>query len=154
MNHQFLKDVRILLQKEKIKEKMAIRISHECQKEDFKTNPGDAWQMVFKLIEGFQGHHWSFCQKKFKNKKGKMSKNDNENAKILKQHYKEVFNWSVPVDLSVIKGIKQLPFNEVYGIAPSKEEIKIAISDMKKQQSSQPHWPHNRHDKKSSPLKD
>jgi len=42
--------------------------------------------MIFKLIEGFQGHHHSFCQNNFKNKKGKVAKNDNENAKILKNH--------------------------------------------------------------------
>ena len=87
--------------------------------------------MIFKLIEGFQGHHFLVCQKNFKNKTGKVAKNDNENAKILKNHYKEVFNRSVPVDLSVLEGIKQLPWVEEYGATCSKKEIKIAISSMK-----------------------
>ena len=67
----------------------------------------------------------------FKNKEGKVAKNDNENAKILKDHYQEVFNRSVPVDLSVLQGIIQLPSAEEYGAAPSKKEIKIAINNMK-----------------------
>ena len=87
--------------------------------------------MIFKLIEGFQGHHHSFCQKNFKNKKSKVAKNDNENAKTLKDHYREVFNRSVPVDLSVLEGIIQLPSAEEYGAAPSTKEIKIAINGMK-----------------------
>ena len=50
----------------------------------------------------------SFCTCKIAHKimpdgKEKMQKNENENAN------KEVFNRSVPVDLSVLKGIKQLP---------------------------------------------
>ena len=69
--------------------------------------------------------------KEFQNKKGKVAKNDNENVKILKNHYKEVLNRSVPVDLSALKGIKQLPLAEEYRAAPSKKEIKIAISSMK-----------------------
>jgi len=60
-----------------------------------------------------------------------MAKNDNDNAKILKQHYKEVFNRSIPVDLSVLEGIKQLPSIEEYRIASSKKERRIAISSMK-----------------------
>jgi len=77
--------------------------------------------MNFKLVEGFQGHHHSFYQKNFKNKKGEVAKNDNENAKILKNYYKEVFNRSVPVDLSVLEGIKQLPLVEECRVAPSKK---------------------------------
>jgi len=49
------------------------------QWEDFTTNPGDSWQMIFKLIKGIQGHHQSFCQKNSKAKKEKWQ-----------QHYKEV----------------------------------------------------------------
>ena len=108
MNHQLLKNVRTLLQREKrtTKRQWQLESSFKYQWEDFKTNLGDAWQMIFKLIKGFQGNHCSFCQKSFKNKKGKRAKNNNENAKILKEHYKEVINRSVPVDLSVLKGIQ------------------------------------------------
>ena len=133
MNHQLLKDARNLLQREKrrAKRKWLFDFLSKCQCKDFKTNPGDAWKTIFKLIGGFQDHHCSFCQKNFKNKKSKVAKNDNENAEILKNHYKEVFTRSVPVDLSVLKGIKQLPLVEEYGAAPSKKEIKIAISSIK-----------------------
>jgi len=71
--------------------------------------------------------------------------------KILKNHYKEVFNRSVPVDLSVLEGIRQLLLVEGYGATPSNKEIKLAISGMKKQQSSWSHRSHNGHDQASPP---
>jgi len=75
--------------------------ANKCQREDFKANPGDAWKMVFKLIKGFQGHHCSFCQMNFKDKRGNIAKNNKDNLKILGDHYHEVFNREVPTDLSI-----------------------------------------------------
>jgi len=44
-------------------------------------------------------------------------------VKILKNYYKEVFNRLVPVDLSVLKGVKKLPLIEEYSVTPSKKEM-------------------------------
>jgi len=69
--------------------------------------------------------------KELQKQRKKSHKNDNENAKILKDHYQEVFNGSVPVDLSVLEGIIQLPSAEEYRATLSKKEIKIPINNMK-----------------------
>ena len=68
------------------------------------------------INQGLSGPPSILLPKTNQKQEEKMAKNDNENAKILKQHSKEVFNQSV--DLSVLKGIKQLPSIEEYRRAP------------------------------------
>ena len=71
--------------------------------------------MVFKLIKGFQGHHHSFCEKNFKDKKGKVERNEKDNLKILKEHYTTIFNRKVPTDMSVLDEIKPMHMVEELG---------------------------------------
>jgi hypothetical protein len=51
----------------------------KCQQSTFQDIPKSAWKIVFKLIEGFQGHHKSFIIKMFENAKGKTPKDSVEN---------------------------------------------------------------------------
>jgi hypothetical protein len=58
-NQQKLKDSRrkLLKSKRKAKRQWQLEFAEECQKKSFKLNLKEAWKMVFKLMEGFQGHH-------------------------------------------------------------------------------------------------
>jgi hypothetical protein len=43
---------------------MATHLSQQMPKHDFCINLKEAWNMVFKLLEGFQNHHKVFIPKK------------------------------------------------------------------------------------------
>ena len=87
--------------------------------------------MVFKLIKGFQGHHRNFCQKNFKDEKGKVAMTDKGNVNILKTNYDQVFNRSATVNLNVLDSIKQLPIMESYGTVQNTQEIMSTVQGMK-----------------------
>jgi len=50
--------------KETSKEKMASFLVNHCQREQFKDEPKATWNIVFKIIEGFNTHHKKYCKKK------------------------------------------------------------------------------------------
>ena len=87
--------------------------------------------MVFKLIEGFQGHHRQFSQKIFKDQNGHIALTNTENAKILRKHYHKVFNHSAPVDMTVLNSIQQHLTAYSLGVPPPDKEIFKAIQGMK-----------------------
>jgi len=64
------------LQKSKRKTKWdwQVHFTFKCQREDFKINPKNAWEIIFKFMEGFQAHHCTFCQKSFNNTSRKLQK--------------------------------------------------------------------------------
>ena len=86
---------------------------------------------MFKLIEGFQGHHRTFNQKNFKYQRGKMATNNEENANILHTHYHVVFNGRADIDYSVLKEIKQCLNSPELGMAPTPNKILSALIWMK-----------------------
>ena len=61
LTHTNLQTARSNLQREKrnAKQRWQLHFAERCKREDFKTNPKSAWDIMFKLIEGFQGHHRS-----------------------------------------------------------------------------------------------
>jgi hypothetical protein len=59
-----------------------------------------ACKMVFKLTEGFQGHHKSALSKMFKNPKGKFSMDSMESIENLKTHWQNTFNRHADYDES------------------------------------------------------
>ena len=77
------------------------------------------------------GHHRNFCQKNFKDEKGKIAMTDKGNANILETHYHKVFNRSATVDLTILDSIKQFPIMENYGTVPNIEEIMSTVQGMK-----------------------
>ena len=87
--------------------------------------------MVFKLIEGFQGHHRQFSQKIFKDQNGHIALTNTENAKILRKHYHKVFNCSVPVNMTVLNLIQQHFTAYSLGDPPTDKDIFGAIQGMK-----------------------
>ncbi len=86
-----------------------------------KINLKETWDMIFKLMEGFQTHHRKCVEKNFKYRSGKVAKKCEENAEILK---------AVEVDFSVIDEIPAHEIQQKLGVTPSKKEIKKAISKM------------------------
>ncbi len=73
----------LLREKRKAKREWQRLFAEKCQSRDFKDNPKEAWNMVFKLMEGFQSHHQTFIPRNFKNKAGIEAKDENKNVKIL-----------------------------------------------------------------------
>ena len=86
---------------------------------------------MFKLIKGFQGHHRMFNHNKFKDQRGKMATNNEENANILCTYYHAIFNRSANIDYSVLKEIKQHDTSPELGMAPTPKEILSALKCMK-----------------------
>jgi len=86
---------------------------------------------MFKLIEGFQGHHRTFNQKNCKDQRGKMATNNEENANILHTHYHAVFNRRADIDYSILEEIKQHDNSPELGMAPTPNEILSALKCMK-----------------------
>jgi hypothetical protein len=66
------------------------------------TNPKESWNMIFKLVDGFQMHHRNYVERNFKSKDGKIAENDSENAEILKMQFSSLFNSHTEADFSVI----------------------------------------------------
>ena len=60
-------------------------MNKKCKPENFKESPREAWQMIFKLIDGFQTHHREYGGQLFKDKKGKIANDKNYNAKYIKE---------------------------------------------------------------------
>jgi hypothetical protein len=98
-----------------------------CQASHFKSNPKEAWKMVFKLMEGFQTHQELSMPKKFKSKACVEAKTDEDNAKILNTHFHSLFNSQVKIDTTVLDKLPQYEINHTLGDLPSKSEIKNAI---------------------------
>ena len=92
--------------------------------------PKEAWDMVFKLMEGFQKHHHTYLPANFKNKKGIEAKTDSDNANILNSHFHSLFNSDVQVDPSVLDEIPQHAVKTELGVLPTAKEVKSAIASM------------------------
>jgi hypothetical protein len=86
--------------------------------------------MVFKLMEGFQTHHRRTKEKNFKFEDGRIAKNNDENAKILKGRFSKLFNSQVGIDMAVLEDIPKHEVQHKLGDVPTKTEIKKAISKM------------------------
>ena len=61
-------------------------------KESFKEPPKDSWDIIVKIMEGYQGHYKKKNQMNFKNENGMIVMDDKSNVTILQNHYHEVFN--------------------------------------------------------------
>jgi hypothetical protein len=69
-------------------------------------------------------------EKNFKSKDGKVTKNDDENAEIVKTLFSSLFNSQAKVDFSVLDEIPKHETQHNLGRTQSKTEIKTAISKM------------------------
>ncbi len=99
-SHQKLKEARSNLRKGKKKAKCTWQstFAQKCRKQDLQEKSKEAWKMIFKLMEGFQGHYKQPKARNFKNKEGTEATNDNENLQILVDHYQSVFNHRAETD--------------------------------------------------------
>ena len=86
--------------------------------------------MVFKLMEGFQGHHRNHLPSNFRNKNGVEAKTDTDNAQILNDHFQSLFNSGVQVDPTVLDSLPQHNIAHELGTVPTANEIKKAIAKM------------------------
>ena len=132
LNKQTLREARhhLLREKRKAKRQWQLAYAARCKKKDFCVHPKEAWQMVFRLMEGFQKHHRVYLPRNFKTKNGVEAKNDQDNATILNQHFHSLFNSNVQVDPPVLNNLPQHPIQHHLGNKPTKQEVKNAISDM------------------------
>jgi len=65
-------------------------------------------------------------------KRGRLANMDKINANILHDHYQNVFNRAVNINLTVLEEIEQnLEVNELQDELPSQEKINAATSQMK-----------------------
>jgi len=69
--------------KRKAKRSWQWQFANKCQCENFQTDPKSAWDTVFQLIEGFNGHHQTFKPKCFANEQGKIATTNKENIRWL-----------------------------------------------------------------------
>jgi hypothetical protein len=129
VNHQMLKDARKLLLREKrrAKRQWQFTFAERCRREDFISNPKEAWSMIFKLMEGFQGHHKTHMPRNFKTKTGKEAKGDKENAQILIEHFHSLFNSETEVDITVLDGLSQYKIAHELDGTPTRSEVLNAI---------------------------
>ena len=97
----------LLREKRKAKRNWQFQYAEKCKKKDFILNPKEAWNMVFKLMDGFQKHHKNILPKNFKSKTGTEAKNDTDNAAILNDHFYSLFNSQVQVDYTVLEELRQ-----------------------------------------------
>ncbi len=131
-NQQILKTTRreLLKEKRRAKRKWQYEYAEKCQTAHLKINPKETWSMVFKIMEGFQTHHKSEVERFFRFKDGKLAKNADENAEVLKSHFSSLFNSQVEVDNTVLEEIPKHEIQHELGKVPSKAEIRRAISKM------------------------
>mmetsp|Transcript_1493 Transcript_1493/g.2313 ORF Transcript_1493/g.2313 Transcript_1493/m.2313 type:complete len:881 (+) Transcript_1493:452-3094(+) len=132
-NQNHLKETRkeLLRQKRIAKRNWQLAYASRCKKADFCITPKEAWSMVFKLMEGFQGHHRNYLPPNFRNKNGIEAKNDADNAQILNSHFQSLFNSEVQVDMTVLDNLPQYNIVHNLGDVPTHHEIKKAIANMK-----------------------
>ena len=73
--HVKLKKTHANLQREKrrVKCKWQSYLTEKCQCDQFKVDLKAAWDIVFKIMEGFTAHHRKFNLKCFANNKGKIT---------------------------------------------------------------------------------
>jgi len=131
-NHISLKQARhtLLREKRKAKRQWQLEYANKCKKKDLCLKPKEAWNMVFKLMEGFTKHHRNYLPNNFKFKNGTEAKNDNDNAKILNTHFSSLFNSQVPVDFTVLDKLPQYEVKHEFGETPTHTEIQSAINSM------------------------
>jgi hypothetical protein len=121
---------KLLRGKRAAKRQWQLTYASKCQKHDFCINPKEAWNMIFKLIEGFQNHHKVFIPKNFKSKSGIIAKTDEENANILNSHFQSLFNSQIEPDFSVLDELPQHKAELDLDKWPTKAEIESAIKQM------------------------
>ena len=128
-NLLILKEARhnLLREKRKAKREWQRLFAEKCQNHDFKDNPKEAWNMVFKLMEGFQSHHKTLIPRNLKNKAGIEAKDENENVKILRDHYHSLFNRHAEVDYAVLNKIPRHETQHHMGTVPTWTEVKKAV---------------------------
>ena len=114
----------------KAKRQRQFAYTSKCKKADFIAKPKEAWDMVFKLMKGFQKHHHTYLPANFKNKKGIEAKKDSDNANILNSHFYSLFHSDVQVDPSVLDEIPQHAVNTELSKLPTAKEVKSAIASM------------------------
>ena len=106
-------------------------VSIQC--EILQTDLKSAWDTIFQLIGGFDGHHQMYKLKYFANEQRKITTTNKENADILSNHYCKVFSQNALYDSTIIDEIDQIPqANPALGIAPNMKEIKTIINKIKK----------------------
>jgi len=110
---------------------MASFLVNHCQREQFKDEPKATWNIVFKIIEGFNTHHKKYSPKNFSNSKGDVTKNNSKNLEIPKEHLHPIFNSSSETNPSIINEILQRPIANNLNFAPTIKEVKFALKKMK-----------------------
>jgi len=96
-----------MIQKKSKKKMIELLCQKICQRDFFKETPKDSWNVIFKIMEGCQGHYKKMNQMNFKNENGMIAMHDKSNVTILQNHYHEVFNQRVDVEETILEQMEQ-----------------------------------------------
>ncbi len=118
----------LLREKRRAKREWQYIYAEKCQAAHLRINPKETWDMMFKLIEGFQTHHKRTTEKNFKFRDGMIAKDSDKNAKILKAHFSELFDSQVEIDMTVLEDILKHKVQHKLGGMPTAVEVRRAIS--------------------------
>ena len=104
-DHQELKEIRSNLQraKRRAKCKWQEKYMNNINQKIFQESPKEAWQMIFKLRDGFQTHHRDYNSLLFKNSEGKVATDKKESTDNIENHYNKVFNREAQIVQSILK---------------------------------------------------
>ena len=67
-------------------------LAKKCQCNQFKTDPKAVWDIIFKIIQGFNAHHNKYNPQNFANDEGKIAMTNTKNTETLEKHFHNVFN--------------------------------------------------------------
>ena len=95
-------------------------------------DPKGAWEAIFRLRDGLEGHHKNICNTKIRRPNGQLAKTDEESAEILKHFFSDnVFGRTSPYRQSTVDNLTQLIVMEELGEPPSLTELQYAIRKLK-----------------------
>ena len=111
-----------------IKKAKAVWIDKRAEEiHDMKFDPKSAWMAVREVEKGFEGHYSAQGDIKMRKPNGDIATNDRENADVMAEHFKKVFNNHRPIDISVLDELEQREIISELGLPPTNEEFAAAL---------------------------
>ena len=111
-----------------IKKAKAVWIDKRAEEiHDMKFDPKSAWMAVREVEKGFEGHYSAQGDVKMRKPNGDIATNDRENADVMAEHFKKVFNNHRPIDISVLDELEQREIISELGLPPTNEEFAAAL---------------------------
>jgi len=78
--------------KREAKRKCQLHLAKQYKCQNFCENPKASWDVILKIIEGFEGHHRTYKLRNFIDKSRKIVTDNHDNANILYYNYHQDCN--------------------------------------------------------------